>query len=239
MTEQAISEIDWWSAYPPPRTAADRSHVRVNFISSADGSATLEGRSGALGGENDRTLMGVLRAQCDVLLVGAGTVRAEGYGGLNLSDELIARREALGLAPVPRVAVVSGSLDLTPDMPVFAQSDVRPIVVTRTAAPAPARERLEDVADVIVCGSIDTGLPQALDALRELGLTRVLCEGGPHLFGSLLELVDEVCLTLAPAFVGGTGGRITDTPAANPRSFRLAHHLSDAEDFLFLRYVRR
>ncbi len=215
--------------------------MRVNFISSADGSATLEGRSGALGGDSDRALMAVLRAQCDVLLVGAGTVRAEGYGGLNLSDELITRREALGLAPVPRVAVVSGSLDLTPDMPVFAQSDVRPIVVTRTAAPAPARERLEEVADVIVCGSIDTGLPQALDALRELGLTRVLCEGGPHLFGSLLELelVDEVCLTLAPAFVGGTGGRIADTLAANPRSFRLAHHVSDAEDFLFLRYVRR
>src|SRR5690606_7592518 len=113
--------------YPLP--GSERPHVRMNFVSSADGAVTIDGRSGGLGGANDRKLMRVLRTLCDVVLVGAGTVRAEGYGGLNLPDEYSERRVDLGLSRVPRMAVVSGSLDLDPGMSVFTKTEERPLII--------------------------------------------------------------------------------------------------------------
>lgn len=231
--------LDWEQAYPVPRSAPGASHLRVNFISSADGSVTLDGRSGGLGGPADRELMRVLRSLSDVVLVGAGTVRAEGYGGLNLPTAHTRRRAELGFSSAPRIAVVSGSLDLTPDMSVFTKAEVRPLVITHDASPHANREALSKVADVLVCGSTTVDFTEALSQLRELGLSRVLCEGGPTLFGSLIgaDLVDEVCLTISPTFVAGGGSRIAHSMEAYPRRFRVASLFQD-DDFVFLRYAR-
>jgi len=197
-------------------------HVRMNFVASADGSVTLGGRSGTLGGDTDRRLMQVLRAQSDVVLVGAGTVRAEGYAGVT-----------------PRLAIVSARLELAPDAPALAEAAVRPIVITAEAAPASRREELDAVADVIVCGAASVDLSLMVRELADRGMPQVLCEGGPHLFGSLLDAdaVDELCLTLSPRIVGGSAGRIAQGAAEADRRFGLRGVLHDDEGYVFLRYA--
>lgn len=221
---------------------ADRTtpRVRMNFVESADGAATLGGRSGALGGETDRALMQVLRAMCDVVLVGAGTVRAEGYGGVRVDEEDAAHRRAAGLSAQPRIAVVSRSLDIGPRHPFFADAVSRPIVVTCSASSAERRAALAAVADVLVCGDDAVDLPAAIARLGDAGLTQVLSEGGPHLFGALLDagLVAEVCVTVAPRVVGGDAPRISRGAPESDRRFALASVLTDDDGFVFLRYSR-
>lgn len=218
----------------------DGTRVRMNFVSSADGAVTLGGRSGALGGETDRALMQVLRTMADVVVVGAGTVRAEGYGGLKVDADDVEWRRARGLDDQPALAVVSGGLHLDPGDPVFADAVRRPVIVTTDAAAAADADRFEPVATVLTCGdagSVD--LAAMLRALARRGWTQVLCEGGPHLFGALLagDLVDEVCLTLAPRFIGGEAGRIVQGVAEADRAFSLAGVVADEDGFVFLRYA--
>ena len=107
--------------------------VRMNFVESADGATTLEGRSGPLGGETDRSAMQVMRTMADVVLVGAGTVRVEGYAGVAVSEPDSRWRVDQGLSPQPQLAVVSGGLRLAPGDPVFAAADAPPLVVTSPA----------------------------------------------------------------------------------------------------------
>lgn len=212
--------------------------VRMNFVSSIDGAATVRGRSAGLGGDTDRAIMQVLRALCDVVLVGAGTVRAEGYGGTQVEGADAALRRDRGLPPQPRLAVVSRALDLDPSHAFFAEAVTRPLVVTCADSPADVREALSRVADVIVAGEASVDLSAALDALADLGLRHVLSEGGPHLFGSLFAagLVDEMCLTLSPRLVGGDAGRIMRGAPEAPRDMHLKHALED-DGWLFLRYA--
>jgi riboflavin-specific deaminase-like protein len=224
-------------AYAVAERATPR--VRMNFVMSLDGAVTLEGRSGGLGDESDRLAMQVLRSLADVVLVGAGTVRVEGYGGLRVDEADAAWRRARGLDPQPRVAVVSSRLDLSPGHPFFARAAVRPIVVTRSSAPTDRRAALAEVADVLVCGDDAVDLQAMIEALGGLGLPQVLCEGGPHLFGSLIEadLVDELCLSLSPMLVAGGAGRIVRGAPEVQRRMRLVHAIP-AGDLLLLRYAR-
>jgi riboflavin biosynthesis pyrimidine reductase len=219
----------------------DRSvpRVRMNFVASADGAATMEGRSGGLGGPTDRTAMEVLRALSDVVLVGAGTVRAEGYGGVRVGDRLATWRQENGLPRQPRLATVSRDLALAPEHPFFAEAVTTPLVITCADVPSERRDRLDAVADVIACGDALVDLSSALDELAGRGLRQVLCEGGPHLFGSLLEarLVDEVCLTMSPVLAGGDAGRIVRGATEHAHPLRLGHALADDEGFLLLRYA--
>ncbi|MFB7892297.1 pyrimidine reductase family protein [Microbacterium sp. NPDC056044] len=218
----------------------DGTCVRMNFVSSADGAVTLGGTSGALGGETDRELMQVLRTMADVVLVGAGTVRAEGYGGLKVGAVDVEWRRSRGLDDQPVLAVVSGGLHLDPADEVFTEAVRRPVIVTTDAAAARDAGRFESVASVLPCGDSDVDLAAMLDAFARRGWTQVLCEGGPHLFGALLEsdLVDEVCVTLAPRFVGGEAGRIAQGAPEADRRFALAGVVTDDEGFVFLRYTR-
>jgi len=212
--------------------------LRMNFISSVDGAATIQGRSAGLGGETDRTLMQVLRAMADVILIGAGTVRVEGYGGTRVEGADATWRTVHGLSAQPRLAVVSQTLDLDPGHPFFVDAVTRPLVVTCASAPTKRRRGLEDAADVVVCGTDDVDLTAMRDLLIERGLPQILCEGGPHLFGALWDagLVDELCLTLAPRLVGGDAGRILRGAPEQSRRLRLLHSLIDDEGFLLLRY---
>jgi riboflavin biosynthesis pyrimidine reductase len=215
-------------AYPE---RLDAPFVRVNFVSSADGAVSVDGKSGGLGGDGDRLVFGVLRRLAEVVLVGAATVRTEDYRG--------ARKPTEGRDLPPPVAVVTGSADLDPAARLFTDTAVPPIVLTLDSAPADRRRRLADAgADV---AELDRLTPDALlGALAERGLHRVLCEGGPSLFGQLLaaDAVDELCLTLSPLLVAGSAGRISRGPDGTPpRGMALAGALhQDGE--LFLRYRR-
>jgi riboflavin biosynthesis pyrimidine reductase len=175
----------------------------------------------------------------DALLVGAGTLRHETYGPVRLSQERRAWREASGLPAYPVLVIVSGRLELDPQAPVLAQAPVRPIVVTCADAPADRIARLSSVADVVACGDEHVDLPAVLAALHRRGLTELLSEGGPMLFGSLTGagLVDEVCLTVSPLLAGPGAGRITAGLAATAQGLHLAHALLE-DGVLLLRYVR-
>ncbi|MFG3338988.1 pyrimidine reductase family protein [Glycomyces sp. NPDC048151] len=232
-----LTEYEVYAAYAPP--APD--WLRVNFVSSADGAAALEGLSGPLSGEEDKRVFKVLRARCDVLLTGSGTVKAEGYGPLVLSPERKAWRKAQGLPEVPVMAVASRSLaGLDPAMGIFTLAPRRPIVVVPADLPETQVGPFRKVADVIAVGTGEVDYPAAVEALRERGLRQILCEGGPRVFGDLIaaDLVDELDLTLSPLLVGAGPMRIAEgpeAPAARPLELR---HVLEAGGNLILRYLR-
>ncbi len=187
-------------------------HVRGNMIATLDGGGTgPDGVTGSINGAADFRVFQALRALCDVVLVGAGTVRHEKYGALGLPEPLAAAREARGRARQVELAVVT----VTGDLPDALMRERPPFVVTTPGAPRAheLRERLGD-EHVIVCGGPGgVDLARALDALAERGLARVLTEGGPTLLSQLVAagLLDELCLTWSPLLVGGPAPRILDT----------------------------
>lgn len=232
-----MTEPNLFDAYELPDRWSPR--VRVNFVSSIDGAATIGGRSGGLGDALDQKLMSVLRAMSDVVVVGAGTVRAEGYGGVGLPDVCVAWRRANGLSDQPPLAVVSSSLELDPSHPFFAQALVRPLVLTHEHANAERRAALARVADIVDCGEDAVEAGVLVHELTARGMAQILSEGGPRLFGTLMaaDIVDELCLSLSPMLVGGDAGRIVrDAPEA-ARPMRLVHALP-TRDMLLLRYAR-
>lgn len=221
------------------RPVRRRPWLRMNFVASVDGAATVGDVSGPLGGPADKRLFDLLRRHADVVLVAAGTVRAEGYGPMVLDAESVAWRTAAGLAPQPVFALVSGSLDLDPQSRVFTEAPVPPIVLSHGSAPADRRAALSEVAEVISCGAESFEPKLGVAALVERGLPQIHCEGGPSLFGALLaaDVVDELCLTVAPTLASGGAPRIAHADAAVDRPQYLAHVLS-SEDTLLLRYLR-
>lgn len=220
-------------AYP---AALDRSWVQVNFVASADGAVEVGTTSAGLSHAADREVFLLGRDLCDVVLVGAGTARAEDYRGVRVSAKRLERRRRLGLADVPPIAVVTRTADLDPHSPLFTDTIVAPIVVTTTGADTAHL----DGAEVLRAGDDDVDLALALDLLAARGLRRVDCEGGPRLFAELIaaDLVDQLCLTVAPLLVAGGAGRIAAGPAlAAPRALALASILVE-DGFTFLRYRR-
>jgi len=214
--------------------------VRVNMIASVDGAATVQGLSGALGGPGDKAVFAVLRSLADVVLVGAGTIRSEGYGPVKLGEPARPRRADLGLAPVPPIAVVTASANLDWGAPFFTEAVARPIIVTAERGARTARERGRAVADVVIAGDDQVEPGRVVTALGELGFRHVLAEGGPHLNGQLAQagVVDEFCLTVAPFLVGGMSGRIvTGSELVPPPRMALAHAI-EGDGALFLRYAR-
>jgi riboflavin biosynthesis pyrimidine reductase len=186
-------------------------------------------------------LLHELRVLCDVLLVGAGTIRAEGYGPIRLTDEQQQRRVAAGQQPLPRLGVLTGSLDVDLGGPVFTRATTRPLLLTTERAPQGRREEAAEVADVVVAGDSSVDLRTAVDTLAHRGLPRVLSEGGPHVLAQLFaaDLVDELCLAVAPVITAGEELRITAGPPLEvPKKLELRQVLEE-DDYLFLRYGRR
>lgn len=233
------SDVERLYAYPD---ALARPWVRVNFVSSTDGAVTVSGKSHGLSSPADKRLFAMIRDLADVILVGSGTALVEGYRGVRPSEVRDDRRARHGLSPLPPIAVVTRHCSVAPDSGLITDTAAQPIVITCAAAPKTRRNALAEAgADVVLAGSDDVDLRTALTALADRGLLRIACEGGPRLFGTLIadDLVDELCLSMAPLLAGGDAGRIGDgaLPAA-PRELRLASVLAD-DDMLFLRYLRK
>lgn len=217
--------------------------LRANFITSLDGGATVDGTTGGLGGPGDRALFNLLRALADVIIVGAGTIRAESYGGARLTVAERQHRQARGQSEIPPLAIVTESGRLERDMPVFTRTEAPPLVLTCTAATDATRHRLAGLAEVIECSGDDPNRVDAsalVAAAAARGLYRVLMEGGPTLLSAFVEsdLLDELCLTIAPCVVGGRGSRITTGSAQVLTLMRCAHVLADGSGYLYTRYVR-
>jgi riboflavin biosynthesis pyrimidine reductase len=236
---EAGDELDLFglaAAYAYPRER----WLRANFVSSADGAAYVDGLSGGLSSPADKQLFGILRVLADVVLVGAGTARAEEYRPA---------RRRLSLAPLRGgrpaalpIAIVTRSLGLNLASPLFtdAPEDARTIVITCAASDTDLRAETAKVADVIVAGDEAVDLAAARAALEGRGLRRVLCEGGPRLFGDLAAagLVDELCLSLSPTLAGPGAARIIDgAHLGAARPLALTQVLAADDGFLFCRYA--
>ena len=227
--------LDWYAAEAP----AGRPWVRFNFVASADGAATHNGLSGQLGDAADHRVFALLRRLADVIVVGAGTIRAEGYAGELVSEADRQWRVAHGKPAHPHFAIVSGSLDLDPAGELFAISPVRPLVVTTRLADPGRLAEFAGVADVLIAGERSVDVDAMLAELDARGHRQVLSEGGPHLLGSFEQAgrVDELCLTVSPLLVGGRNPRVAVTAMEFPlRHLTLAQVLR-ADSTLILRYT--
>jgi riboflavin biosynthesis pyrimidine reductase len=225
------------------RAAHDRRpHVLGNMVGGLDGSAAVSGRVGVLSSAADARLFTELRSVADVVLVGAHTVRQERYGPVRLPDRLRAVRSEQGRPAVPRIAVVSRSLDFDWSIPLFTDggTDERPFLITAGGADEARLAVAREHAEVVVAGETEVDLAHALAGLHDGGADVVLCEGGPTLLGELAaaDLLDELCLSITP-LMGGDPLPLSIAPAgASIARFTLAHALIDDSD-LFLRYERR
>ncbi|OBG84801.1 hypothetical protein A5699_26105 [Mycobacterium sp. E802] len=236
----ADAQLEAFYAYPDD---LQKCWVRGNMISSLDGGATEDGKTGGLGNRGDRAVFNLMRQAADVILMGAATVRIENYSGVQLSVTQRQERQRRGQAEVPPIAVVTASADLDPHAKFFTRTDVPPLILTGSRNVADARRRLGGVAEVIDASGADPTLVDSAVALRILAerkLFRVLTEGGPQLLSTLIEedLLDELCLTVAPILVGGVARRIATGPGQAHTRMRPAHLLTDDEGYLYTRYVR-
>lgn len=215
-----------------PAHSDRRPWTTLGMIASLDGAATVEGGSTGLGGPPDRAVFRALRTMTDVILVGASTVNAEGYRAVRLPDGLVAWRRDRGLSDVPRVAIVSNSLDLRLSDSLV---ETRPLILTSRSAPIARVDSIAQGAEVVVAGEERVDFGVALTELAARGAGKVLVEGGPRVNGQLLGHLDEVCMTVAPILAGGDGPRIVVGPEQLRRGAldRIIH----SDGFLLLRYL--
>ena len=219
--------------------APDRPWVVMNMISSIDGAIETHGVSGGLGGPADKAVFGAIRGVADIILVGSGTVIAENYRRPQTPPAVQEARIASGQARLPRIAIVSGSLSIPASHRVF-DPDAPPIVVTHEQSPPERRTALANVADFVVAGSDSIDLGLALRNLHDMGARTVLLEGGPTLNGAMVaeDLVDELCVSIAPQLIGGTGSRmLTGSHIGEAAGLDLDRVLHQ-DGYLFLRYLR-
>lgn len=202
-------------------TVVGRPWVGLSMVSSLDGSVVIDGRSTALGNANDSAIFARLRLAADVIIVGASTVRQEGY--------------AAPRKPGQRLGVVTGSGSVDTSTELFS-SGAGFLVMAEDGPP------IDPAIDVVRAGHNHIDLPLALRRLEEVTERPafVQAEGGPHLNGALLDAdcVDELNLTISPLLVGGSGPRLTNGAQATMRRMNLAHLAVDDDSYIFTRWVR-
>ncbi|WP_344530592.1 pyrimidine reductase family protein [Streptomyces albiaxialis] len=243
----SLEEIAEEYAYPLPEElegpgGRDGAWLRGNMVASLDGATHHGGRSRPLSSEADMWIFGVLRGLADVVVVGAETVRQEGYGPARVREAFADRRAAAGQSPAPVIAVVTASLELDWSGPLFTEAVVPTLVVTGEGAPA---ERVAEAraagAEVVFAGpGAGAEAARVPGALAARGLRRQLTEGGPRLLGQFAAagVLDELCLSVAPLITVGDAPRITDGAGlAAPEDYSLEGVLEEA-GFLFTRYRR-
>lgn len=238
---QGLEELAEVYAYPES-TRAGQPWVRANMVCSVDGAAFHDGQSEQLSSAADMRIFGVLRALADVVIVGAETVRREGYRPARARAVFARRRAELGQRPAPAIAVVTTTANLDFTAPLFTEALVPTVVLAGAQAPAEALRAAMPVADVVIAGpGRGVDLARAVGKLADRGWTRVLTEGGPRLLAQFAAagVLDELCLSLSPLLTAGRAARITDGPElAAPRRLSLASLLED-DGFLFARYFLR
>lgn len=221
-------------------TPDDRPWILANMVSSLDGATAINGVSGALGGPDDKEVFRAIRSVADVILVGASTVREETYRPPQPAPDVVTARRAAGRADRPIIAVVTSSMDLELDHPLFSDPSYRPLILSVRSAPSERREKLSSVADIIDVGDERADLALAVRELHERGHRQVLSEGGPSLNGQLIaaDLIDEWNLTLSPLLAAGDSSRAAHgRDHVDPTRFRLAR-LWQGGELLFGRWVR-
>jgi riboflavin-specific deaminase-like protein len=213
LTDPSDDDLHALYAVPTSSEDAERPFVRANFIMTVDGRIVgPDGTSSAINNPADKHVFDLLRSLADTVLVGAGTVRGEGYG----------RLEAPRPSRAPELVVVSNSgrmPDSVLHSPTHDGGVPRGRALLATHASAPVQQGVER----LVCGEDAVDAVRLLRALRSRGARSVLCEGGPSLLTTLLQagLVDELALTTAPMIVGDVGeASLTTAPLDVPMRWR-------------------
>jgi riboflavin biosynthesis pyrimidine reductase len=223
------------------RYPADPKWLAVNYVSSADGAVQVGGKARRLSNPPDRRVLRLGSDLADVLLVGASTAMIEEFRGVHPDEETLRRRRRHGLRDIPPTAVVTTGRTLPADAPVITKAQVPSIVVTcESAPPDKLAAWAEAGAELLIVGADTVDLSAAVRSLVERGLGGIDCEGGPHLFGSLIEagLVDELRLTVSPLLVSGTAGRIAAGTDIEPVDLEVASVLAE-DGVMLLRYLVR
>jgi riboflavin-specific deaminase-like protein len=220
------------------RSRPDRPYVVCNFVSSADGKATAEGRTASLGGEGDRAVFHLLRTQVDAILAGTGTLRVERYGPLVRSEAMIEIRHREGRPSQPLAVIISRTGRIPFEIPLFADPASRVAIYAPSdtiAPPCPAEVKTHPLA------AAEGALTAVLRSLhQEYDVHSLLCEGGPILFNAMLaeDLVDELFLTVAPVLVGGAELGITAGRSLPALTQLRLEWVLELDGHLFLRYAR-
>jgi len=244
--EWSLAELASAYAYPELGPGGDPGApevwLRANMVSTIDGAAQHDGRSQPISTATDMRIFGTLRALADVVVVGAETVRQEGYRPARARAEFAGMREAAGQGPAPAVAVVSAGLDLDFSLPLYTSPLVPTLILTGAAA-APDRIAAAEKAgaQVVIAGDgVGVEPARAVRALAALGHTRLLTEGGPRLLGQFVAagVLDELCLTLSPMLTAGDAQRIAGGPSVAVPSRFVLDALLEEDGFLFSRYRR-
>ena len=212
----------------------DRPYLVLNFATTLDGRAAIDGRSGPIGSATDTEMLQRLRTRVDAVMIGAGTMRAERYGRMVSDPELRAYREETGLAADPLAVLVSNRLELPWDAKLFTDGGGEVVIFTASEEEPPETATSVEVVRHPEGVDLDGALAWLL---AERKIRSVLCEGGPTLHGRLREagLVDELFLTIAPKVAGGEGPRVLEGALADVDRVELAW-LLEAESELFGRY---
>ncbi len=218
------------------READGRPWVMVNFVTSVDGATSIDGASTRLGDDEDTAVFQALRAVPDVILVGASTVIVEDYRPVTLDEDRRRWRTEQGMIPVPKLAIVSGTMSLDVDQRVFSDSDYKPLVITGPNANPGRLALLGDAADVAIL--LELNPPAILERLAPARV--VLLEGGPTLTGqfALAGLIDELNLTVSPALVGGDSNRLVGKSNLKPPVGMRLDRVVAGEEMLFMRYLK-
>ena len=194
--------------------------LRINMIASLNGSAVgVDGTSNSLTSRVDRRILGAMRRQSDVVLVGATSIRNEGY--------LMPRTAAL--------AIVTASGDLENNQIPADLEPGRLIVVCPSDAAARVRDHLPRTVDIVETGVARPDAAGIVTALHERGYRRIVCEGGPNLAAQLLDagLVDELCLSTSPQTVPSV---LPVLPGRLQQRFELTQLLADDDGALYARW---
>ena len=226
-------QLDGYRPWEDP--PANRPRLALNFATTLDGRASIDGRSGAIGSATDTAMLVGLRRRFDAVMIGAGTMRVERYGRVVSDPAGRAAREGVGLPGDPLMVIV-GSLDLPWDAGLFTDGGGRVLVLTADEDEPPATATPVEVLRFE--GRVD--LAESLRRLRmEHDVRALLCEGGPRLHSQLQAagLADELFLTIAPKLVGA-GAAILEGALPEVAELDLAWLLQE-ESELFARYRRR
>jgi riboflavin biosynthesis pyrimidine reductase len=231
LTDDDVAEL---YGYP-----AERTWVRANFVSTLDGAVQgPDEKAGSISDSADRRVFALLRSLSDVVVVGAGTARAEQYAPVQPHEVDADLRRRLGLAAVPSLAVVSRSLDVSETL---VRGGPAPTLVVTTASAAKARvDEVRESAEVVLAGDEAIEPAAVVEALSARGFQRILLEGGPQLMRSFVaaDRCDELCLTVSALLVGGDRHRLLRGGAVDPPEALRLRHLLEEDGTLFCRYTR-
>ena len=229
--------MDLASLYPWPESP----WLRSMMVMTLDGATVgADGLSGSISGPADKRVFMEARRLADVVLVGAGTIRAERYKPMLAKPEWQEARASWGLAPAPQIVVVSGRLDLPWDEPMFSNSAMPVVVATTTSADEHRLAQARRHSEVVQVGDESVDLRALVRLLHERGQQRIDCEGGEALLDALVreDLVDEMDLAISPVFAGSGYLRDPQREITSPYArFSLAHQF-EHEGFVFCRFLR-